>query len=163
MSSQPRSSISCLTFLGLWAEREVIHHYDLSCTQAWHQHLLHVGLKYPGSGRPFYGQRWPYPTAGHARKQSSVLPAVARHRQIQALTSWSIAVDWRQGGVRAALVHKHQPLGDDLLSHHHLPGRPLELVTLCGNSPPFFLVEPILAMARHMVERLTASPVIASM
>src|SRR5215203_7282881 len=68
-----------------------------------------------------------------------------------------------QRGMRPALVHEHQSLGDDLLGHHHPPGCPLELVAFRSNSSPFFLVEPMRAMARHMVERLTASPVIASM
>ena len=46
--------------------------------------------------------------------------------------------------------------------HHRPPGGPQELVALSGASPPFLRVEPILAMARHMVERLTETPLMAS-
>jgi hypothetical protein len=60
-------------------------------------------------------------------------------------------------------VSEDEPLGLHHRGHHYSPGRSLELVALCGNAPPFFLVGPILAMARHMVERLTESPVMSSM
>src|SRR5215207_988646 len=49
-----------------------------------------------------------------------------------------------------------------LVHEHHPPGGPQELVSLCGASPPFLRVEPILAMARHIVERLTEIPLMAS-
>jgi hypothetical protein len=65
--------------------------------------------------------------------------------------------------MRPALVHEDEPLWVHRRLHHHLPGCPLELFALCGNSSPFLRVEPIRAMARHMVERLTESPVMASM
>src|SRR3712207_1534162 len=63
---------------------------------------------------------------------------------------------------RSHLIHEHQPSGADLRGHHHPPGGPQELVSLRGASPPFLRVEPILAMARHMVERLTETPLTAS-
>ena len=66
------------------------------------------------------------------------------------------------GGMRPALVHEERPLWVHRRGHHHPPGRPLELVALCGDSSPFFLVGPMRAMARHMVERLTESPVTVS-
>src|SRR5918997_5649961 len=47
--------------------------------------------------------------------------------------------------------------------HHHPPSCPRKLVALRGDSPPFFLVGPMRATARHAVERLTESPVTASM
>ncbi len=35
---------------------EVVHHHDLTRTQARHEHLLDVvGLKYPSGSGPFYG------------------------------------------------------------------------------------------------------------
>jgi len=34
---------------------EIVHHHDLAFAQAWHQHLLHVGLEDPGCGRSFHG------------------------------------------------------------------------------------------------------------
>jgi hypothetical protein len=52
-------------------------------------------------------------------------------------------------------------LGVDLRGHHNPPGGPYEFVSLCGALSPFLRVEPIRAMARHMVERLTESPLIA--
>ena len=61
------------------------------------------------------------------------------------------------------LLNKDQRLGIHSGSYHHLPGRSYKLVALCGYSSPFFLVEPIRAIARHTVERLTESPVTASM
>ena len=62
----------------------------------------------------------------------------------------------------SALVYEEQSLWLHRRSDHHLPGCPLELIALCGYSSPFLGVEPRRAMARHMVERLTASPVIVS-
>ena len=64
--------------------------------------------------------------------------------------------------MRPALVHEDEPLGLHHRGHHHPPGRPQELVALGGYAPPFFLVGPMRAMARHTVERLTESPVMAS-
>ena len=64
--------------------------------------------------------------------------------------------------MRPALVHEDEPLWFHHRGHHHPPGCPLELVAFGGYSPPFFLVGPILAMARHMVERLTETPLMAS-
>ena len=61
------------------------------------------------------------------------------------------------------LVDKDQRLRIHSGSYRHLPGRSYKLVALCGYSSPFFLVEPIRAIARHTVERLTESPVTASM
>ena len=64
--------------------------------------------------------------------------------------------------MRPALVHEEESLRLHYRGHHHPPGRPLEFAAFGGYSPPFFLVGPILAMARHIVERLTESPVTAS-
>jgi hypothetical protein len=62
--------------------------------------------------------------------------------------------------MRPALIHKEQPLWLHHRSYHHSPGCSLELVVALGSySPPFFLLGPMRAMARHMVERLTESPV----
>ncbi len=61
------------------------------------------GLKYPGGGRPFYGQRWPHPAGGHARKQRRITIAVARHRKMQALASGHVAVDRSSSEVRAPI------------------------------------------------------------
>jgi hypothetical protein len=98
-----------------------------------------------------------------ATTQPSGLAPLARHRKPQLFAPWCAPVERRQGGVRAALIHEHQPLGDNLLSRHHLPSRSLELVALGGDSSPIFLVGPIRAVARHMVERLTESLVMTSM
>ena len=57
--------------------------------------------------------------------------------------------------------HKDQRLGLCLRGHHHPPSCSLELVALGGVSPPFFLVEPIRAMVRQIVERLTKTPAAA--
>ena len=65
--------------------------------------------------------------------------------------------------MRPALVHEDESLWLYRCGHRHPPARPLELVAFGGYSPPFFLVGPILAMARHIVERLTEIPVMASM
>src|SRR5215217_241151 len=65
--------------------------------------------------------------------------------------------------MRPALVHEDEPLRLHRRGHHHPPGRPRKLVALGGDSPPFFLVGPMRAMARHTVERLTESPVTTSM
>lgn len=62
----------------------------------------------------------------------------------------------------AHLVHEDEPLGLHHRGHHNPPGRTVELVAFGGYSPPFFLVGPILAIARHIVERLTDTPVMAS-
>jgi hypothetical protein len=59
--------------------------------------------------------------------------------------------------------HGSEPLRPHHRGYHHLPGCPLKLVAFCGNLSPFLRVEPIRAMARHMVERLTESPVMTSM
>src|SRR5215211_9324088 len=48
--------------------REVVHHHDLSRTQAGHEYLLYIGLEDSGGGRPFYGQRRSHPVEGHTRK-----------------------------------------------------------------------------------------------
>src|SRR5215207_7323248 len=76
-----------------------------------------------------------------------------------ALISGSVAVDRRQRCMHPTLVDKEQPLGLNRRSHHHPPGSSLELITLRCGSSPFFLLDPIRAMARQMVERLTESPV----
>src|ERR671921_604310 len=65
--------------------------------------------------------------------------------------------------MRPALVHEDEPLRLHRRGYHHLPARPRKLVALRGDSPPFFLVGPRRAMARHTVERLTESPVTTSM
>jgi hypothetical protein len=66
--------------------------------------------------------------------------------------------------MRPALVYEDEPLWLNHRGYHHSPSRSLKLlVALRGYSPPFFLVGPMRAMARHMVERLTESPVMASM
>ena len=97
--------------------------------------------------------------------ESSVvfLPRLRGTEKTKALAFGRVAVAWRKGGVRTAFVHEDEPLGLHPRRHRYPPGRPLELVALGCDSPPFFLVRPILAMARHMVERLTESPVMASM
>src|SRR5215203_2761483 len=65
--------------------------------------------------------------------------------------------------MRPAFVHEDEPLGRNRCGYHHPPGGPQEPVALGGRAPPFFLVGPILAMARHIVERLTERAVTASM
>jgi hypothetical protein len=66
--------------------------------------------------------------------------------------------------MRPALVYEDEPLWLNHRGYHHSPSRSLKLlVALRGYSPPFFLVGPMRAMARHIVERLTESPVMASM
>ncbi len=142
---------------------EVVHHHDLSWLKARYEHLLDVGLEDAGGGRPFYGQRRSHPLHAHARKHRRVLASTSWHRQIQALASGRVAVDRRERSMRPALVHEDEPLRLHHRGYHHPPGCPLELVALGGNSSPFLRVEPIRAMARHMVERLTESPVMASM
>jgi hypothetical protein len=87
---------------------------------------------------------------------------VARHRKAHALAPWGVTVKGRKRGMQPHLVHENQPRGMDLRSHHRPPGGPQELVSLSGAWPPFLRVEPILAMARHMVERLTETPLMAS-
>ena len=59
-------------------------------------------------------------------------------------------------------IHEHQPLGVDLCGNHHPPNDSQELLSLRGASSPFLRVEPIRAMERHMVERLTEIPLMAS-
>src|SRR5215212_10165966 len=59
--------------------------------------------------------------------------------------------------MRPALVHEDEPLRLHRRGHHHSPGRPRKLLALGGDTPPFFLVGPMRAMARHTVERLTES------
>src|SRR3712207_7665230 len=71
---------------------------------------------------------------------------------MHALAFRGATVKRRKGSVYPHLIHEHQPSGADLRGHHHPPGGPQELVSLRGASPPFLRVEPILAMARHMVE-----------
>jgi len=61
------------------------------------------------------------------------------------------------------LVNEDQRLGIYSCRYHHPPGRSYNLITFCSYSSPFFLVEPIRAMARHMVERLIENPVTTSM
>ncbi|MDP8973363.1 MAG: hypothetical protein M3N45_09365 [Actinomycetota bacterium] len=61
------------------------------------------------------------------------------------------------------LINKDQRLGIHNGRYGYSPEGSLELVALCGYSSPFFLVEPIRAMARQIVERLTESPVRAYM
>ena len=87
---------------------------------------------------------------------------VARHRKAHALAPWGVSVKGRKRGMQPHLVHENQPRGIDLRGHHRPPGGPQELVSLRGAWPPFLRVEPILAMARHMVERLTETPLMAS-
>jgi hypothetical protein len=41
--------------------------------------------------------------------------------------------------VHSHFVHEHQPLGVDLCGHHHPPGGPQELVSLCGASSPLYV------------------------
>ncbi len=142
---------------------QVVHHHELPWLKTRREDPLHVGLENPGGGSPFHGQRWPHPSERHARKQRRVLPAVAWHRKMQALSFEGVAVDWRQRGVRPHLIDKDQPLGLDRRCDHHPPGGSLGLVPFGCGSSPFFLVEPIRATARHIVERLTESPVMASM
>ncbi len=72
-----------------------------------------------------------------------------------------VTIQGREGGVHSHFIYEHQLLGVDLRGHHNPPGGPYEFVSLCGASSPFLRVEPIRAMARHMVERLTESPLIA--
>ena len=60
------------------------------------------------------------------------------------------------------LLNEDQQLGIHSCRYRHPPGRSYKLITLRSYSSPFFLVEPIRAMARHMVERLTESPLMAS-
>jgi hypothetical protein len=59
-------------------------------------------------------------------------------------------------------INEHQPPGIYLGANHHSPAGPQELLSLCGAWPPFLRVEPIRAMARHMLERLTETPLTAS-
>jgi hypothetical protein len=65
--------------------------------------------------------------------------------------------------MRPALIHEDEPLWLHRCGHHHPPGCPLELVALGGHSSPFLRVEPMRAMAWHIVERLTENPVMTSM
>src|SRR3712207_747001 len=81
---------------------------------------------------------------------------------MHALAFRGVTVKRRKGSVYPHLIHEHQPSGVDLRGHHHPPSGPQELVSLGGASPPFLRVEPIRAMARHMVERLTETPLTAS-
>ena len=57
------------------------------------------------------------------------------------------------------LINKDQRLGIHNGRYGYSPEGSSELVALFGYSFPFFLVEPIRAMARQIVERLTESPV----
>jgi hypothetical protein len=60
----------------------------------------------------------------------------------------------------ATLLDEEQPLRLNRPSHHHPPaGGSSELVALRCGSSPFFLLAPIRAMARQLVERLTQIPV----
>lgn len=56
------------------------------------------------------------------------------------------------------LVDENQRLGIQHGGYGYSPGRSLELVSLCGGASPLFRVEPIRAMARHMVDLLTVTP-----
>jgi hypothetical protein len=87
---------------------------------------------------------------------------VTRDLQAHARAFCRVAVQRRKRGMYSHFVHEYQPLWVDLLGHHHPPGGPQELVSFSGDSPPFLRVEPILAMERHMVERLTKTPLMAS-
>ncbi len=56
-------------------------------------------------------QAWTHPLKTHARQQGRVLPAVARHLAVSLLSPTSPREERRATGVRAALVHEHQPPG----------------------------------------------------
>src|SRR3712207_6969370 len=56
-----------------------------------------------------------------------------------------------------SLVHEDEPLWLHHRGHHHPPGCSLELVALGGDSPPFFLVGPMRAMADRKSTRLNSS------
>jgi hypothetical protein len=64
--------------------------------------------------------------------------------------------------VHPHFIHEHQPPRVDRRGNHHPPNDSQELVALRGASSPFLWVEPIRAMERHMVERLTEIPLMAS-
>jgi hypothetical protein len=64
--------------------------------------------------------------------------------------------------MRPALVYEDQPLWFDRRSQHHSPSWPIELVAFGGYSSPFFLVGPMRAVVRYIVERLTESLVMTS-
>src|SRR5215213_264382 len=87
---------------------------------------------------------------------------VTRNLKAHALAFWRVTVHRCHRGVCSHFINEHQPPGVDLGGNHHSPAGPQELVSLCGASPPFLRVEPIRAMARHMLERLTETPLRAS-
>src|SRR5215212_9971916 len=99
----------------------------------------------------------------HARKQRGVLAPPAGHPKAKALAFGRVAVERPEGGVRAAFVHEDEPL--ELSTLAATITRPLALKNSSrsvADRPPFFLVGPILAIARHMLERLTDRTVMAS-
>ncbi len=108
------------------------------------------------------GHRLAHPAKGDRGQKCRVPAAIAWNLQVHTRAFSRITVERRKRGVHSHFIYEHQPLGVDLRSYHHPPSGPQELVLLRGASSPFLRVEPIRAMERHMVERLTETPLMAS-
>src|SRR5829696_7311137 len=137
---------------------QVVHYHNPAFLQLRSQGVLQVGFKHLGSGAPLNRQTWPHPLGAHARQQSRVLAAVARHLQAYALTLSRVAVDGCERDMSATFVHEHQ---SPLVEHSgdgYLPSSSQPFVSLAGTHCPFFLVNPIRLRARQRLDLLTLNP-----
>src|SRR3712207_6477594 len=136
---------------------EVVHNHDLTRAQRRGQQTLHVGLKYPGRGRPFHGQRWSHPSSVKACKQRRVLAAVSRNLEEGSLTYGGVSVKGSQGGVSAHRVDEYQAPGIDA-PNLHAPEHSQELVSFCRPCGSFFRLLRRHPTARQTVASLTLTP-----
>jgi hypothetical protein len=88
---------------------------------------------------------------------------LTRNVKAHALALSRVTVKGCQGGVHPRLVLKNtNRLGSTLVATITRQAALRNSSRSVANRPPFLRVEPILAMARHMVERLTETPLTAS-
>jgi hypothetical protein len=150
-----------LPHLGRFVGREVVHDHNVSGLQGRRQDVLYVSIEDFSVGGALNGHRLAHPAKGDRGQKRGVFAAIAWNLQVHAFAFSRVTIQGREGGVHSHFIYEHQLLGVDLRGHHNPPGGPYEFVSLCGALSPFLRVEPIRAMTRHMVERLTESPLIA--
>ncbi len=120
--------------------REVVHDYHLTNAQAWSEYPLDIRLEEDLRDRSFHRQALLHASCAHARDESSVLAAVARHFQMHTLSARRVTtIEASQQGVGAHLVYENQLASIELSSYQNPPGSPQERVALAPFTPCLYV------------------------
>jgi hypothetical protein len=144
---------------------QTVHHDDITRSQAGPQHLLHTGAKHGRVGRPIDGHDRLQTAHAHRPQPGHVGAVVPGHAADDPFPGGGPPVHARHRQIHTRLIHKFQAPEVE-------PWEPLALglaclldarsVALAGVERLFLRGKPSRCSTRHIVARLTRTPVAAA-